>query len=819
MNDWPSPGSNRPEEAAGARKGPASLDQILGDLKFSVRSLCRARGFTLTVLLTLILGISVTTLVYDLTQWIIFRHSPFPRSQELFFIGSTDKNNDSQYTRAGFFLKAYQEQTSVFSEFAAVEHPVSNIVIAGQPIAERAANVLAGTFHLLGVQPVLGRDFLPEEFKPGNNGVVVISDLIWRKYFNADPDVLGRQIQIDRQTCVVVGVLRRDQQTPGVFASDIYRPLVFRIALTPDDIWNPAVAVIGRLKPGIGRQQALAAISTIKLPQIPQWAAAYFADQKTILTNITEMDRPDVWWVMLAAAVFLYAISCLNATNLMLIRLLDRRRELSIRFAVGGSRWQITRLVAVEGLLLSLAACLVVTLLVRFGFPPIFELLNGNDSDSYLDYLNLRILACVGGLSIFACLAATVIPASRILRADINSGLKEGGPSMGETRTAGRIRNLFVVLQAAFAVILLTGTGLMVRTFEQLGKVDLGFDPTGKVKVWVIPSAAYKLEPQARYQLFERLQKRLSVLPGVKAASYSQDSLLVGHFWGTAQLKMADGSYRATAGNFVSGDFQQTAGLTMKEGKWLSGNVGDVSVVINETMARERFPGQDPVGRYIQIQVSGDNQMPIVGVVKDVRDNMRTASGMRFYIGAWAYPPNIDTLVLRLDKDPGKEFAGIVRRAVFEVDPNLVTTDVRSMSQEVTDTMATEHYAYNIMRGMAAIALILTVVGIFSVIAFTVDSRMTEFGVRLALGATPSDLNSLVLRRGVAAAAIGVVIGVAGALALTRFMASMLYQTSPFDPVVYGAVTALLLVTAVAACWLPARRAARVDVIRLLKSE
>jgi putative ABC transport system permease protein len=788
----------------------------MGDIRYSARSLCRARGFTLTVLLTLFLGIGVSTLVYDLTQWIIFRASPFPRSQELFFTGTRDSKNDTQYGQAGFYLQAYQQQTNVFSEFAAVEHPVSIIVVGGQPIPEGIANVWKESFHTLGIQPVLGRDFLEDEYKAGNNGVVIITDLVWRKYFNASPDVLGRQITIDRQVCVIVGVLGKDQQLPADFDSGIYRPLVYR--LIPGDVWAPGLSIIGRLKTGITREKALAAITTIKLPPLPQWALAYMAEQKPILTNITERNRPDIWWVMLAAAVFLYAISCLNTTNLVLIRLLNRRRELSIRFAVGGSRWQVMQIVVIEGLLLSLAACVAVIVFVRWGFPPIFELLNGDDSGKYVNFLDLRMAACVGALSAFACLAATLAPASRILRADINSGLKEGGPSMGETRTAGRIRNLFVVLQAAFAVILLTGTGLMVRSFEQLNKVDLGFDPVGKVKVWVIPSAGYNLKPESRIALFERLQKRLSLLPGVRGASYAQDSLLVGHFWGTAQLKMADGTYRSTAGNFVSGNFQQTAGLTMKEGRWISDNPG-AECVINETMAKERFAGLDPVGRYIQLQVSGDAKLPIVGIVKDVRDNLRASSGMRFYVSAKDYPPNVDTIVLRLDKDPGKEFAGIVRRAIFEVDSNLVTTDVRSISQQVTDTMATEHYAYNILRGMATIALILTVVGIFSVIAFTVDSRMTEFGVRLALGATPSDLNSLVLRRGIAAAAIGIVIGVAGALALTRFMASMLYQTSSFDPVVYGAVSALLLVAAVAACWLPARRAARVDVIRLLKSD
>jgi putative ABC transport system permease protein len=282
---------------------------------------------------------------------------------------------------------------------------------------------------------------------------------------------------------------------------------------------------------------------------------------------------------------------------------------------------------------------------------------------------------------------------------------------------------------------------------------------------------------------------------------------------------MGDGTYRSVAGNFVAENFLETAGLTMKEGRWINDRPGPMEAVINEAMAKERFSGQDPVGLYFQLQATGDLKFPIIGVVKDVRDNVRAPSGMRAYIGAWAYPLNVDTLVLRLDKDPGKDFADLVRRAVYEVDPNLVAPDVKSLTQQVIDTMATEHYAFNILRGMAAIALSLTIVGIFSVIAFTVDSRMTEFGVRLALGATPAELNGLVLRRGMTAAVVGIVVGIAGSLALTRFMASMLYETSSLDVEVYGAVAGLLVVAAAAACWLPARRAAQVDVIRLLRSD
>ena len=759
----------------------------------------------------------MTTLVYEITTWIIFRESPFPRSEQLFFIGSKDKKDVSQYYRPGFFFQAYQDQTSVFQEYAAVEHPVSNVVLSGQPIPEQVVNVSKDCFRTLDIRPVLGRGFLPEEFGDGKNDVVVITDLLWRKYFAAEPDVLGRQLTIDRQVCIVVGVFGQQQQFPANFQGGIYRPLVFR--LDPSAVFQPALVVIGRLKPGITREKALAALNIVKLPPLPLWASAFFADQTTILTNITEMNRPDVWWVMLAAAVFLYAIACLNAMNLMSIRLLERHRELSIRFAVGGSRWQVTQIVAIESLVLSLGAWLVVTLFVRWAFPPIFALLNGNDSSAYISYWDWRTLLCVGGLSLFACLCATVGPASRLLRVDISSGLKEGGPSTGESRRAGRLRNSFVIFQAAFAVILLTGTGLMVRSFQELRKVDLGFDPVGKVKVWVLPPAGYNIKWEARIELFERLQNKLSFLPGVKSASYGQDSLLMGQFWGTGQLKMADGTYRATAGNFVSPNFLETAGLTLTKGRWFSEKKGVFEVVISETLAKTRFGDRDPIGQSLQLQVSGDVPYPVVGVVKDVKDSMRASPGMRMYLPAWSYPPNVSTVVLRLDKDPPKEFAGLVRRAVYEVDPNLVTTDVRSIDEQVTDTMWVEHYAYNILRGLAAIALTLTVVGLFSVITFTVDGRMTEFGVRLALGATPADLYLLVIRRGVASAAAGIAIGLAGALGLTRFMKGMLYGISSYDPLVYVTVAVLLLMASVGACWLPARRAAQIDVAKLLKSE
>lgn len=263
----------------------------------------------------------------------------------------------------------------------------------------------------------------------------------------------------------------------------------------------------------------------------------------------------------------------------------------------------------------------------------------------------------------------------------------------------------------------------------------------------------------------------------------------------------------------------KTSGLVLKEGRWLSGIRGEVEAVVSERMAKELFGSRDPVGLSFSIKVSGDFKYPIVGVVGDVREVVRSPAGIRYYVPYWMYPSNINSLVLRMDKDPKKEFAAVVKKSVYEVEPRLVVQGVSSINEAVGDAMATERYAFTVLKGLAVIAFGLTVLGLFSVVAYSVDSRMNEFGVRIALGATSSNLRRLVLARGLGAASMGLAIGVAAALGLTRFMESLLFETKPFDPLVYIVVAVILMAASAAACWLPARRASGVDVVRLLRSD
>jgi predicted permease len=803
------------EERCRDEHGFIWIGQVANDIRFTLRSLYRSKGFALTVIGTLILGIGLSTAVFNLTAASLLFDLPYPNPGKLYKIGFSDPQDPAEYWCPRFEFQAYKQQTNAFSEYAAVRPRVVNATIHGEPVDSWVLELTDGSLGTLGIKPALGRGFLPGEYRAGQNDVVIISDICWRKNFNAAPDVLGRQVTIDQRACTVVGVLAPDQKFPQLFDGNLYRPA--DLNAEPDNVFM-MLSAIGRLKDGVTKQQAVAAMTATKWPPIPQWATDYLSHQKPILDRLTEVEKPENLWVILAAGAFLYAISCLNVMNLVLIRLLGRRRELSIRFAIGGSRFQVIRLLALESLLLTGAAGVMVALLAKWVFPPLFSALNGSDAAYFHNYWDWTTMSCVLGLSIVACLGAVIVPAFRLLTTDVNSGLKDGGPTIGESRGAARVRNSLVVAQAAFAVVLLIGTGLMVSSFERLHHLDLGFDPVGKVKVQVDAPESFPLKPEARVQLFERLRERMKEIPGVRDASFGQDSAFIGFFAGTAELLLDDGSSVPVAGNFVSPDYLKTAGLVLKKGRWLSGIKGDVEAVISESMAKKRFGNRDPVGLSFKIRVSGDLPYHVVGVVGDVREVVRAPAGIRYYVPYWMFPPNINTLLLRMDSDPKTEFAAVVKKAVFGVEPRLVVQGVSSINEIVGSTMATERYAYIILRGLAAVALVLTVVGLFAVISYSVDSRMNEFGVRMALGATAANLRALVIRRGLGAASMGLVVGIAGAFALTRFMESLLFETKPYDPRVYLGVAASLAFASLLACWLPARRAAQVDLVRLLKS-
>jgi len=804
------------EECCREAHGFAWVGRLSKDFSFTVRSLGRARGHTLAVLITLVLGISVTTLVYDISGWMVFHSSPYPHPEQLFFVGSKTKDGQEVYYHPALFLDAYREQACDVAQFAAQASNLTNVVLNGEPIATFANEVSANTFEMLGIKPSLGRGFQDGE-GGGSDGIVVISDRFWREHFGGSPDVLGRKITIDQQVCLVIGVLGKTQDMPFYFGGDILKPLVLKP--DPKDIFSPGIFIMARLRPGVTREQALAVLAKVRFTNLPLWAVPYVGDRIPLLSDIRDAGRHDTWWVILAAGAFLCAIAWLNAMNLMLIRLLRRRRELSIRLAVGGSRWQVLQVLLVECAVLSSSACIISVIAVYWSLPLLMRALYGDNYSIDAGFWNWGAFKFVAGLSALTCALTAVAPAVGLLRADTSSGLKESGPTTGESRHASRFRTYLVVLQAAFAVVLLIGTGLMVRSFHRLQHVELGFDPVGKVKVRVEFPKRYNLSPEARLQLFERIRMDLNRLPGVRAVSYSEDALLNDRNSYDTKIQMADGTFKKESGDFVDSDFQQAGGISMKRGKWLSGKSGLLEVVINEKLARERFGNANPVGQPLVIDLWGKKAYTVVGVVGDVRSSVRSPMEEWFYVPVWQRPTLVNTFILKLDGDPGNGFEALVRKTIYASDTRLGVYSVQSIGQQIDVSMWAERHAYTMLKGLAVVALLLTVIGLYSVISFTVDSRMTEFGVRVAVGAGTGDLIRMVMRRGLVATGMGIFFGIAAAVGMTRFMQSLLFETEPFDPFVYLSVSLLLIMAAFCACWFPAMRAARVDVVKLLRTE
>jgi len=797
---------------------------MLSDLRYTARRLARNRGFTLVAVLTLALGIGSAASIFSVTDWILFRASKFP--DDVFLIGGKNDQTSSMPVRYDYMLRAYMEQSNAMADYAKASPMAGNIVLKEEPIATSWLGVTPNLFPMLGVVPALGRGFLPGEDVEGADRVVVISHQFWKRHFGGRRDVLGEKIKVGDNMCVVVGVLREAQNLPPYMMSDVFRPLTYRVS--PAQPWIPMLYTLGRLQKGFTREQAEKSLAAVKA-DVPGPLRMFIINDQPVFSSMGEVNqqlRPEIYWVMLGAVGFLYAIACLNASNLMLVRMLGQRRELSIRLALGGGHARVIRLLALESLTLSLFASAGGMLIANWLFPLLLRV--AGTSHGATDWkawtLNWRVMAVLGGLSLLTSLLIVIIPAIRVLRTEIQSGLRDGGAALGESRALGRLRGTFVILQAAFAVILLAGAALMIRTFQNLQKIDLGFDYRGVVKIQIGFPPDYPMDDDGRLARLREIQSELLHIPGVKAAGFGGDVLLSGYYFSQYAVEGADGRpVKASMLGFSVG-FQEAAGIKLKSGKWLIQSKGN-EVMVSESFARACWPGQDPVGkmfRPVGVNASPDGSWKgwvIAGVVGDLRATMRGNAEYFIYSPEGWGAAYMNTFVAKIAGDFSEELAGTIRRKLYAFNPRLVVAQVVPVDQARNNQLWAERLANSVLKILASIALGLTVVGIFSVVAYTVDRRMNEFGLRLALGATSRDLVKLVMRRGLLLTLTGVVIGIGGAIALTRYLKSLLFETSTQDPWALGAVGLVLLATSFVACGWPALRATRVDITRLLRSE
>jgi len=794
---------------------------MASDIRYAIRSLGRAKGFTSVTILTLALGIGSAAAIFSVVDWVLFRSSGFPA--DVYVIGSTSKWAQFSPGVMDPQFQAYRTQTNVFSDLVLNSSQALNVALGAEPVDTHVNAVSVNFFPVFGITPALGRGFLPGEDVEGRNDVVVISNDFWKNHFAGSADVLGRKMRVGQKVCTIVGVLGAGQRLPPYGYARVFMPLAYRP--NPMRPWEPYLILFGKLRPGVPRKQAEAALANAKPDWDPRFA--HMRDGfRPVISTVAEQqrsDRPEVYWVMVGAVGFLYMIACLNAANLMMVRMFGKRREVSVRLALGGGPWSIVRLFLAEGVGLSLAAC-AAGLLIANWLIPLFNLVAG-DSPERVNWsrwaLNCRALTALACLTLVSSAVIVIVPSMRILRTGIQAGLKEGGAALGESRRLARLRGTFVVLQASFAVVLLTGAGLMVRTLHRLQDVDLGFDPGRRVKVNLYFPIGYTEVPADRLSLMERMRDRFQRVPGVAAAAFASDCVLAGYNQSGNSLALPDGSTVDTGLAWVTPEFQKVAGLVIKRGRWVAWDFNN-EVDLNETLAKALFGQEDPIGQVVRMKgapVKGPGGYTVVGVIRDIRESVRSPPANLMLWPGSQYPPTMTSFVVQMTRDPGREIAGLFRKAAYEIDPRVVMAQAVSMIEARDSQLYFERFAMSVLKVLSAIATLLTVIGMFSMLAYTVDQRRGEFGVRVAVGATPGSLMMLVMRRAMFFAGIGLVLGVGGALAMTRYLQSLLYETPPYDPVVLALVVLALASAALGASAIPAYRAARVDVSLLLKSE
>ena len=814
------------KETARDQRGWVWLEALLKDFRFAVRSLVKSPGFTLAVVATLAIGIGATTAIVSYARPIVFPKLHYVQPERMVIVTNPDITGNQPEAPYPFFAFPYRfaflrEAATSFAALGASRFDQMNLVVHDDPAAAYIGWVTTDYLTLFGATVEQGRLFLPEEYRSNNGDVALLSWSIWEKRFGADPSVVGQEIFLGGKARRVIGILSRQFSPSNQFSSaDIYLPDA--PSPTPTGFPFQWLQVVGRLKPGMTIEQARAEMTQLHLPVPPHMNAAYLESIKPRIVPLVAYYQTDrTYWVFIGAVAFLYAIACSNAVSLMLARTVARRRELGVRLAMGGSRWQVIRLLLTESLVLATLGGFIGIVIAQWGYWALMSRQAPRAPAVQVWTLNLPMLATVVAVSVLTSILVVIIPALRIKHTRLSDALKEGAGSLGDSRRLQRLRSGLVVTQAALAVALLAGAGLTLQSFWRLERVNLGFDPANKLAVGgMLPDG---ISQEAFLSLTTRFRDDLARLPAVVDVTYS-GILPLANFASTWPIKIAGrpelGEIEFSA-NRVSPEYFATLGLPVRAGRGFAGmRPSNLPVaIINETAARRYFASTNPVGQHLDLDRYG--KWEIIGVVGDVREwGRRQEVKPQFYFPFWQPPvitgSFIELVRLRTAPPPGLE--SMIRRAAYAAEPRLVI-NVQHLADNAQQDVQNERNAMLILEVLSALALVLAATGLFAVMAYAVAQRQREFGVRMALGAAPGDLQWLVLRRGLVLAAAGVVIGLGAAWGLTRLLQSVLFETSPHDPMTYAAVAAVLLAVAAAACWLPARRAAKVDPMVALRAE
>ncbi|MGH9942993.1 MAG: ABC transporter permease [Pyrinomonadaceae bacterium] len=813
---------------------------LLQDLRFGVRTLWKRPGFTLVAVLALGLGIAANTTIFGAINALLLKPFAFREMDRLVSVFETVPQIGVEYgSVAPANFRDLRSQTTSFETLAASTGWSANLTADDRPERITGAAVTPGFFELFGVGMKLGRTFAAEEEQPGRDATVVIGEDLWRRRFNADPNVVGRSVRINESNFTVVGVAPEEMAYPRG-GTEMWRPFVF----DEEDVRDREshyLRVSGRLKPGVSAEQAageIEALARTLAGQFPETNAGRGLRVTGFLERETGGPRPYLL-ISLGAVAFVLLISCANVANLLLLRAAERGHEIAVRTALGASRWRVVRQLLTESVMLALAGGLTGLLLsiwfidaLQAGMPADFARLVSGWSNLGVDW---NVFGFTLLLSLATGLVFGLVPALQASKTDLNEALKEGGRGVGagkQGRARNRTRNLLVVAEVALSLVLLAGAGLMVRSFVNLMSVDPGFQTGNALTFGVaLPRSKYK-EAEQRSGFQRQLIERLATLPGVSGVG-AVNNLPLGFdgsdtfFWRDGQPAPQPGQAPLANVQVISDGYFDAMGIPLHAGRAFDARdtaQSPPALIVNRALAEKYFKGEDPLGRGLRLG-NGDKPYQIVGVVGDVRhepfsDNLSMEPELAVYQphaqNAWS---QMTFIVRAAAGGDAAALAPAVRREVQAIDKDQPIFSVLTMDRVFAISMAPQRLSSFMFGGFALIALLIAAVGIYAVIAYTVAQRTHEIGIRMALGAQRGDILSLVVGQGMKLIAFGIGAGLLASLAVTRLMASILYDVSSTDFVTFAAISMLLAGVAALACYVPARRAAKIDPMEALRYE
>jgi len=800
------------------------MSTLLHDIRYGLRMLLKHKGFSAVAIIALGLGIGANTAIFSLVNGVLLRPLPFPNAERIvYFEGKNPAAGITDSNISYLDFTDWSQQTDLFASTAA--YWTGNADLSGdgaEPEAEPRAGVTTGFFSVLGVQPVLGRAFVPEDDKPatfneGRGTVAIISHGLWKRRFGSDPAIVGKVVRMKSRPLTVIGVMPPGFEYPE--QTQIWVNSAVNLSEEPRD--NRAWSAIARLNPNVDLKQAQTRVSAINAQldkQFHETNKGWDVSLWTLHERLVRDVKPSLL-ALLGAVALVLLIACANVANLLLARSAARQKEIAIRAAMGASRTRVLRQMLTESILLSAIGGIAGLVLSIWLTDVLMSMLPEGAPRLEQIGIDYRVLTFALGVSALTGVLFGIVPALQASKLDVTSALKEGGRGAeGHRRTSAR--SLLLIGEVALSLMLLVGAGLLIKSFLRLQEVRPGFNAHNVlIANLALPYPKYQYEQFEEF--FRQLKDRLEAVPGVQAAGGSMNLPLNASGYAIGRGFIQEGrpltvdENRDAMFSSITGDYFRALQIPLLSGRTfeLRDNADAPKVVIiNETIAKRHFgSATEAIGKRLSIWRDEKFMREIVGVVGDTKTGSLTGEG-----GAQIYVPNAQArenfmgLVIRTASDPAA-FATTLRHEVQALDKDQPIYNVRTMDDVVANSLGTRRVSMQLFAVFAIAALLLAAIGIYGVMAYTVTQRTQEIGIRMALGAQRSDVLGLVVRQGMTLAAIGVVAGLAGAFSLTRVMAGLLFNVRPDDPTTYLAISFLLIVVAFLACYLPARRAAKLD--------